>query len=134
MTSTRQATKDAGRIAGLDVVRIINGAAAQDKPNVIIFDLGGGTFDVSVLSMQGGVFAVKATGGDTHLGGEDFDNCIVVWCLKQVEEKHNKNAAKKPVRELSSVCAELLRDLSVNGDELDDIHSGTAVEFVQQPH
>jgi heat shock protein 1/8 len=107
----RQATKDAGRIAGLDVVRIINeptaaalayglhsagaeGAAATDKSNVVIFDLGGGTFDVSVLSMEGGVFAVKATGGDTHLGGEDFDNCLVDWCLKQIEEKHGKNAAK----------------------------------------
>lgn len=107
----RQATKDAGRIAGLDVVRIINeptaaalayglhtagseGASAQDKPNVVIFDLGGGTFDVSVLSMEGGVFAVKATGGDTHLGGEDFDNSVVDWCLKQIEEKHGKNSAK----------------------------------------
>jgi heat shock protein 1/8 len=107
----RQATKDAGRIAGLDVVRIINeptaaalayglhtagaeGAAAQQKPNVVIFDLGGGTFDVSVLSMEGGVFAVKATGGDTHLGGEDFDNATVEWCLKQIEEKHGKNATK----------------------------------------
>jgi len=107
----RQATKDAGRIAGLDVVRIINeptaaalayglhsagadGAAAQDKPNVVIFDLGGGTFDVSVLSMEGGVFAVKATGGDTHLGGEDFDNCVVDWSMKQIEEKLGKNAAK----------------------------------------
>lgn len=107
----RQATKDAGRIAGLDVVRIINeptaaalayglhtagaeGAASQDKSNVVIFDLGGGTFDVSVLSMEGGVFAVKATGGDTHLGGEDFDNCVVDWCMKQIEDKHGKNAAK----------------------------------------
>lgn len=107
----RQATKDAGRIAGLDVVRIINeptaaalayglhtagaeGAAAQSKSNVVIFDLGGGTFDVSVLSMEGGVFAVKATGGDTHLGGEDFDNSVVDWALKQIEEKHGKNAAK----------------------------------------
>ena len=107
----RQATKDAGRIAGLDVVRIINeptaaalayglhssgaeGAALQEKANVVIFDLGGGTFDVSVLSMEGGVFAVKATGGDTHLGGEDFDNILVDWCLKQIEEKHGKNAAK----------------------------------------
>ena len=107
----RQSTKDAGRIAGLDVVRIINeptaaalayglhsagveGAAAQDKSNVVIFDLGGGTFDVSVLSMEGGVFAVKATGGDTHLGGEDFDNALVDWCLKQIEEKNGKNAAK----------------------------------------
>jgi len=107
----RQATKDAGRIAGLDVVRIINeptaaalayglhtagaeGAAKTDKSNVVIFDLGGGTFDVSVLSMEGGVFAVKATGGDTHLGGEDFDNCVVDWCIKQIEDKHGKNAAK----------------------------------------
>jgi len=107
----RQATKDAGRIAGLEVCRIINeptaaalayglhtagaeGAAAQQRPNVLIFDLGGGTFDVSVLSMEGGVFAVKATGGDTHLGGEDFDNAVVEWCLKTIEEKHGKNAAK----------------------------------------
>jgi L1 cell adhesion molecule like protein len=107
----RQATKDAGRIAGLDVVRIINeptaaalayglhtagaeGASSQSKANVLIFDLGGGTFDVSVLSMEGGVFAVKATGGDTHLGGEDFDNVLVDWCLKQIEEKNGKNAAK----------------------------------------
>lgn len=107
----RQATKDAGRIAGLEVMRIINeptaaalayglhssgaeGAAKTDKPNVVIFDLGGGTFDVSVLSMEGGVFAVKATGGDTHLGGEDFDNCLVEWCLKNIEEKYGKNASK----------------------------------------
>ncbi len=107
----RQATKDAGRIAGLDVVRIINeptaaalayglhtagaeGASKQQKANVLIFDLGGGTFDVSVLSMEGGVFAVKATGGDTHLGGEDFDNCVVEWCIKNIEDKHGKNAAK----------------------------------------
>jgi heat shock protein 1/8 len=107
----RQATKDAGRIAGLDVVRIINeptaaalayglhsageeGAATHNKSNVLIFDLGGGTFDVSILSMEGGVFAVKATGGDTHLGGEDFDNCVVDWVLKTVDEKHGKNAVK----------------------------------------
>ena len=109
----RQATKDAGRIAGLEVCRIINeptaaalayglhsagleGATATAKPNVLIFDLGGGTFDVSVLSMEGGVFAVKATGGDTHLGGEDFDNVLVDWCLKQLEEKHGKNQPQHP--------------------------------------
>lgn len=107
----RQATKDAGRIAGLDVARIINeptaaalayglhsagegGAAATDKANVLIFDLGGGTFDVSILSMEGGVFAVKATGGDTHLGGEDFDSAIVDWCMKEIESKNGKAAAK----------------------------------------
>lgn len=108
----RQATKDAGRIAGLDVKRIINeptaaalsyglhskkekeaksGSAAADaadgKTNVVIFDLGGGTFDVSVLAMDSGVFEVKATGGDTHLGGEDFDNSIMNWCLEQIKAK-----------------------------------------------
>lgn len=131
----RQATKDAGRIAGLEVVRIINeptaaalayglhsagaeGASRQDRPNVLIFDLGGGTFDVSVLSMDGGVFAVKATGGDTHLGGEDFDNCMVDWCLKQVEEKHGKNAAKalkasnRSLQRLRRACETVKRTLS----------------------
>lgn len=86
--SQRQATVDAAQMAGLEVLRIINepNAAAiayglQDKDdsqkNVLIFDLGGGTFDCSVLSMEGGIFEVKATSGDTHLGGEDFDNRIV---------------------------------------------------------
>merc|ERR1711871_1269115 len=109
--SQRQATKDAGKIAGLEVARIINeptaaalayglhsagaeGAAANDKANVLIFDLGGGTFDVSILSMEGGVFAVKATGGDTHLGGEDFDQAIVDWCHKEIESKVSKSASK----------------------------------------
>jgi len=133
----RQATKDAGRIAGLDVVRIINeptaaalayglhtsgieGAASSNKSNVLIFDLGGGTFDVSVLSMDGGVFAVKATGGDTHLGGEDFDNCIVDWCLKQIEEKHGKDAAKavkssnKSIQRLRREVEKAKRNLSVS--------------------
>lgn len=102
----RQATKDAGRIAGLDVKRIINEPTAAalsyglhskkeqeasgekvGKTNVVIFDLGGGTFDVSVLAMDSGVFEVKATGGDTHLGGEDFDNSIMSWCLDQIKSK-----------------------------------------------
>ena len=62
-------------------------AAAVGKTNVVIFDLGGGTFDVSVLAMDSGVFEVKATGGDTHLGGEDFDNSIMDWCLEQIKAK-----------------------------------------------
>src|SRR6201992_2980237 len=85
----RQATKDAGRIAGLNVLRIINEPTAAaiayglDKTeqagekNVLIFDLGGGTFDVSLLTIDGGIFEVKATAGNTHLGGEDFDNRLV---------------------------------------------------------
>jgi len=95
----RQATKDAGRIAGLNVRRIINEPTAaalsyglhekstndsMSKSNVVIFDLGGGTFDVSVLVMNEGVFEVKATGGDTHLGGEDFDNTIFDWLMKEM--------------------------------------------------
>lgn len=112
----RQATKDAGRIAGLYVKRIINeptaaalayglhnkkslGGANSDeeiiKSNVVIFDLGGGTFDVSVLTMDSGVFEVKATGGDTHLGGEDFDNAVVDWCFTQIEAKHGADVASK---------------------------------------
>jgi L1 cell adhesion molecule like protein len=97
----RQATKDAGRIAGLDVKRIINEPTAaalsyglhsqkdsnndKGKTNVVIFDLGGGTFDVSVLAMDSGVFEVKATGGDTHLGGEDFDNSIMAYCMEKIK-------------------------------------------------
>ena len=109
----RQATRDAGRIAGLNVLRIINEPTAAaiayglDKKkgaaecNVLIFDLGGGTFDVSVLSMEDGVFAVRATGGDTHLGGEDFDQllvdyCIGVWARKIArEEVANANVSHK---------------------------------------
>lgn len=88
--SQRQATKDAGTIAGLNVLRVINEPTAAaiayglDKKNsaggevnVLIFDLGGGTFDVSILSIDDGIFEVKATHGDTHLGGEDFDNRLV---------------------------------------------------------
>ncbi|KAL3777051.1 hypothetical protein HJC23_001369 [Cyclotella cryptica] len=109
----RQATKDAGRIAGLDVKRIINeptaaalsyglhskkereeSGEAATKANVVIFDLGGGTFDVSVLAMDSGVFEVKATGGDTHLGGEDFDNSLLNWCMDQIKSK-NADVHKK---------------------------------------
>ena len=87
--SQRQATKDAGVIAGLSVLRVINEPTAaaiaygldkkssSKEKNILIFDLGGGTFDVSILSIDGGVFEVKATAGDTHLGGEDFDNRMV---------------------------------------------------------
>jgi len=121
----RQATKDAGRIAGLDVRRIINeptaaalayglhssGNAEADeaaKANVLIFDLGGGTFDVTCLSMNGGVFEVKSTGGDTHLGGEDFDNLVVAWVISQFEAKNGKAAAKS-LKESNRAGARLRR-------------------------
>lgn len=110
--SQRQATKDAGAIAGLNVLRIINEPTAaaiaygldkknQGERNVLIFDLGGGTFDVSLLQIDDGVFEVKATAGDTHLGGEDFDNKLVEYCLseflkrKKIDIKNNARALRR---------------------------------------
>lgn len=99
----RRATKDASTIAGLTVLRIINEPTAAaiayglhkgvvEEHNVLIFDLGGGTFDVSLLTLDNGVFEVKATAGDTHLGGEDFDNRLVDHCVAEFKRKY-KNAA-----------------------------------------
>ncbi|KAH9324465.1 hypothetical protein KI387_004643, partial [Taxus chinensis] len=100
----RQATKDAGVIAGLNVARIINEPTAAaiayglDKKggekNIIVFDLGGGTFDVSVLTIDNGVFEVLATNGDTHLGGEDFDHRIMEYFIKLIKKKHGKDISK----------------------------------------
>ena len=93
--SQRQATKDAGRIAGLDVLRIINeptaaslsyGLEKKDNETILVFDLGGGTFDVSILEVGDGVFEVLATSGDTHLGGDDFDEKIVQWLVQEFKE------------------------------------------------
>ena len=90
--SQRQATKDAGRIAGLDVLRIINeptaaslsyGLEKKDNETILVFDLGGGTFDVSILEVGDGVFEVLSTSGDTHLGGDDFDEKIVQWLVQE---------------------------------------------------
>ena len=100
--SQRQATKDAGTISGLNVLRIINEPTAAaiayglDKKvgserNVLIFDLGGGTFDVSVLSIEDGIFEVKSTAGDTHLGGEDFDNRLVNHFMTVSNRENRKN-------------------------------------------
>jgi len=96
--SQRQATKDAGRISKLNVLRIINEPTAaaiaygldkqnENESNVLIFDLGGGTFDVSLLTIDDGVFEVRATAGDTHLGGEDFDNKLVDYCSNDFKRK-----------------------------------------------
>src|SRR5450432_3704999 len=97
--SQRQATKDAGRIAGLEVLRIINeptaaalayGAQQERNERIAVYDLGGGTFDISILELSGGVFQVRATNGDTFLGGEDFDRAIVDWlCDNFAREHHN---------------------------------------------
>jgi len=101
--SQRQATKDAGTICGLNVLRVINEPTAaaiaygldkkdtgSGEKNVLIFDLGGGTFDVSILSIDDGIFEVKSTAGDTHLGGEDFDNRLVDFFFKRIQEKNKE--------------------------------------------
>ncbi|EFJ17607.1 hypothetical protein SELMODRAFT_444846 [Selaginella moellendorffii] len=100
----RQATKDAGAIAGLNVARIINEPTAAaiayglDKKggekNILVFDLGGGTFDVSILTIDNGVFEVLSTNGDTHLGGEDFDQRVMDYFIKLIKKKHNKDISK----------------------------------------
>jgi heat shock protein 1/8 len=112
--SQRQATKDAGSIAGLEVLRIINeptaaaiaygldkkDAGVKGERHVLIFDLGGGTFDVSLLSIDEGIFEVKATAGDTHLGGEDFDNRLTNFFIQEFKRKYKKdisgNARRAP--------------------------------------
>jgi L1 cell adhesion molecule like protein len=123
--SQRLATKDAGAIAGLDVLRIINEPTAaaiaygldtktKEEKIVLIFDLGGGTFDVSLLSITGGVFAVKATAGDTHLGGEDFDNSLLEHFKAEFKRKHKLDISEDPraLRRLRSACERAKRTLS----------------------
>jgi len=139
----RQATKDAGRIAGLNVLRIINEptaaaiaygldkttGASKDEKNVLIFDLGGGTFDVSLLTIDEGVFEVKATAGDTHLGGEDFDNTLVDFFVKDFKRKHKGDLtkSKRAMRRLRSQCERAKRTLSAARRatiEIDSLYDG----------
>lgn len=111
----RQATKDAGRIAGLDVLRVINeptaaalayGLRATDAGKLVaVFDLGGGTFDVSVLEIAGGVFEVKATNGDTFLGGEDFDNALVAHLARRFRAAHPRSAAAARLEAAATLTA-----------------------------
>merc|ERR1712228_371533 len=138
----RQATKDAGMISGLNVLRIINEPTAaaiaygldkkkqntQEK-NVLIFDLGGGTFDVSILSIDDGVFEVKSTAGDTHLGGEDFDNRMVDHFVKEFQRKHKKDMSgnKRALRRLRTACERAKRTLSASAQaniEIDSLFEG----------
>ena len=123
--SQRQATKDAGAISGLNVLRIINEPtaaaiaygldkkSAQEK-NVLIFDLGGGTFDVSLLTIEEGIFEVKATNGHTHLGGEDFDNRLVDFCVAEFKKKTGLDITgnARSLRRLRTQCEKAKRILS----------------------
>jgi hypothetical protein len=103
--SQRQATKDAGRIAGLEVLRIINeptaaslayGLDKKKDEKIAVYDLGGGTFDISVLDLGDGVFQVKATNGDTHLGGDDWDNRLMDWMLDEFKQQNGMDLRKQP--------------------------------------
>jgi len=138
--SQRQATKDAGVISGLNVLRIINEPTAAaiayglDKKtagekNVLIFDLGGGTFDVSLLTIEEGIFEVKATAGDTHLGGEDFDNRLVSHFVQEFKRKHKKDLSTNPraLRRLRTACERAKRTLSSAAQttiEIDSLFDG----------
>ena len=102
----RQATKDAGRIAGLDVKRIVNeptasalayGLDKQKEEKIAVYDLGGGTFDISILELWEGVFEVRSTNGDTHLGGDDFDQRIIDWLAEEFKKSEGIDLAKDPI-------------------------------------
>ena len=124
--SQRQATKDAGAIAGLNVLRIINEPTAAaiayglDRKNqektILVFDLGGGTFDVSLLMIDEGIFEVKATAGNTHLGGSDFDNILMKYFLDEFKRKHHKDASvnKRALRRLKTACERCKKTLSTS--------------------
>lgn len=134
----RRATKDAGAIAGLNILRIINeptaaalayGLDKEGDRNVLVFDLGGGTFDVSLLNIADGFFEVKATAGDTHLGGSDFDQHLVEWCLKEFRRKNKsvdmtdmmKN--NRVLRRLRTACEKAKRSLSSSATAMIEVES-----------
>jgi len=149
--SQRQATKDAGEIAGLSVLRIVNeptaaaiaygldrkdkqrkpasGKAKVDETNILVFDMGGGTFDVSILNIQDTVFEVKATAGDPHLGGEDFDNRLVSHCITEFRRKYKSDPTRnqRAIRRLRTQCERAKRQLSSKTQvsiEVDSLHDG----------
>ena len=153
--SQRQATKDAGAIAGLEVLRIINEPTSAaiaygldknggDKEvNIVVFDCGGGTHDVSILTLDGGIFEVKATGGDTHLGGSDIDNVIVEYLCEDIKKKHKKDvkqnaralkrlniAAEKAKKNLSSATTTSIEVDSLL-DGVDYVHTLSKAKFEQ---
>jgi L1 cell adhesion molecule like protein len=138
--SQRQATKDAGVISGLNVLRIINEPTAaaiaygldkkvSGEKHVLIYDLGGGTFDVSILTIEDGIFEVKSTSGDTHLGGEDFDNRMVNHFMTEFKRKHKKDLSgnKRALRRLRTACERAKRTLSASAQasiEIDSLFEG----------
>jgi len=149
----RQATKDAGTIAGLEVLRIINEPTAaalaygldkqEQEQNILVFDLGGGTFDVSILQIGNGVFEVKSTSGNNHLGGDDFDNVIVDWLVKNFQQEEGvdlrkdkmaiqrlREASEKAKIELSTILATSINLPFITADETGPKH--LEIEFSRQ--
>jgi L1 cell adhesion molecule like protein len=138
--SQRQATKDAGTISGMEVLRIINEPTAaaiaygldkteEAEKNILIFDLGGGTFDVTLLTIDGGIFEVKSTAGDTHLGGEDFDNRMVNHFVEEFKRKNKKDVTsnQRSLRRLRTACERAKRALSSAAQtsiEIDSLFEG----------
>nr|BDT62538.1 MAG: MjHSP70-2-like protein [Metapenaeus ensis majanivirus] len=145
----RQATKDAGKIANLNIMRIINeptaaaiayGLSEKNKnddgniKNILVFDLGGGTFDVSILILDDGVFEVKATAGDTHLGGEDFDNKLVDHFIDEIKKKYKQDISgnRRALRRLKSNCEQIKRTLSTSKHaslEIDSLVNGIDIQL-----
>lgn len=133
----RQATKDAGTIAGLKVERVLNEPTAaaiaygldrssSKEENILVFDLGGGTFDVTLLTLDNGVFEVKATAGDTHLGGEDFDQRMMDYCIEQFKKKHSLDISKdnKAIARLRRQCEVAKRTLSTQKSAQIEVNIG----------
>lgn len=140
--SQRQATKDAGTIAGFNVKRIINEPTAAaiaygldkkatNESNILVFDLGGGTFDVSLLNIDSGIFEVRATAGDTHLGGEDFDNRMVQHFVVEFQRKHKKDISDnaRALRRLRTACERAKRTLSSATQASVEIDSLYGIDF-----
>lgn len=136
----RQSTKDAGAIAGLNVLRIVNeptaaamaygiGKKSDQEVNVLVFDCGGGTHDVSILTIDGDIYEVKATAGDTHLGGEDFDNRMVDHFVKEFQRKYKKDltTSQRAIKRLKTACERAKRSLSTSTNaniEIDSLFEG----------
>jgi len=133
----RQATKDAGKIAGLNIIRMINEPTAaaiayglnsnnnNEEKNILVFDLGGGTFDISILSLDSSLFEVRATRGDTHLGGEDFDNALMRFCIEEFKDETGIDIGnnQKVLRRLKVACEKAKRELSLSQQAEIDIDS-----------
>jgi len=145
--SQRQATKDAGVIAGLNVLRIINEPTAAalayglDKKtageqHIIVYDCGGGTTDISLITIDDGIFEVKSTGGDTHLGGQDLDNIMVDWCVQEFKKKNKNSNVKENARALNrlrSACEKAKRSLSTSTQaslEIDALVDGIDLNLI----